>query len=116
MVAQNTARTAEDNAIKAGDYTAFRNAKIAQIPDEAEFKDMVAIRAAQATAQTAIETAIKNNDFAAFQKAHIDLQAAMVTLKFDRPGFESKTPDVTQMKKRFDQMVTKYKADGTLPK
>jgi hypothetical protein len=88
MVAKNTARTAEDNAITAGDYTAFRTAKIAQIPDEAEFKDMVAIHAAQATAQAAIETAIKNNDFAAFQKAHTDLQAAMTTLKGNNPGFE----------------------------
>jgi len=77
---------------------------------------MVAIRAAQATAQTAIETAIKNNDFTAFQKAHTDLHAAMTTLKADKPGFEPKTPDATQMKKHFDQMVTKYKADGTLPK
>jgi len=85
MVAQNTARTAEDNAITAGDYTAFRNAKIAQIPDEAQFKDMVAVRAAHATAQAAIETAIKNNDFAAFQKAHADLKAALVALNPDMP-------------------------------
>ncbi|MEI6711787.1 MAG: hypothetical protein WCK88_06485 [bacterium] len=116
MVAQNAARTAEDNAITAGDYTAFRNAKIAEIPTEAEFRNMVTIHTAQVTAQAAIETAVKNNDFAAFQKAESDLQTAMAALKTNRPGFVPKTPDATQMKKRFDQMVAQFKADGTLPK
>lgn len=108
-------KSAVDAAIEAGDYTAFRNAKIAEIPTEAEFKNMVAVKAAHATAQTAIQTAIKNNDFAAFQKAHTDLKAALVALNPDMPWMSNSDSDATKMQKRFDQMVAQYKKDGTLP-
>ncbi len=114
-VEKNSQKDTVESAIEAGDYAAFRNAKIAEIPTEAEFQTMVALHKAHNTAQTAIESAIKNNDFSAFKKAHIELQSTMTTLKSDRPGFEAKTLDDTQLQKRFETLVAKYKADGTLP-
>ncbi len=115
-VEKNAQKDAVQSAIEAGDYTAFRNAKIAEIPTEAEFQTMIAVQKAHSTAQTAIETAIKNNDFTAFKQAHTDLQAALVTLKSDKPGFEEKTWSDAELKERFDKIVAQYKTDGTLPK
>ncbi len=115
-VEKNTQKDAVEAAIEAGDYTAFRNAKIAEIPAEEEFQAMVAMHKAHSSAQAAIETAIKNNDFTAFKKAHTDLQTAMGSLKSDKPGFEQKTLSDTELQARFDKLVTQYKADGTLPK
>ena len=85
VVAKESQNTAVEKAIETGDYTAFRNAKIAEIPTEAEFKNMIAIKAAHATAQIAIQNAIKNNNFAAFQKAYADLKIALQTLNPDMP-------------------------------
>ncbi len=85
VVAKESRNTAVEKAIETGDYTAFRNAKIAEIPTEAEFKNMIAIKAAHTTAQIAIQNAIKNNNFAAFQKAYADLKIALQTLNPDMP-------------------------------
>lgn len=105
---------AVQKAIESGDYAAFREAMIAQIPTEAEFQKRVAAHKAHAVALTAIQTAIKNNDFAAFQKAHTDMKATMSEFHTEN-GITPKTPDADQMKKHFDEMVAQYKADGTLP-
>lgn len=81
ILAKNASRKAEKSAIDAEDYVGFRNAKIAQIPDETKFNTMVAHQKAQKIAQEAIEAAIKTNDFTAFKKAHTDLQASLAILK-----------------------------------
>lgn len=105
---------AVEKAIESGDYAAFREAMIAQIPTEADFQKRVAAHKAHMVALTAIQTAIKNNDFTAFQKAHTDMKAAMSEFHTEN-GITPKTPDVTQIKEHFAEMVAKYKADGTLP-
>jgi hypothetical protein len=104
---------AVQNALETGDYSAFRAAKIAQIPTEAEFQKKVAAHAAHKSAHIAIQSAIKNNDFTAFQKAHTDLRATITAL--DIEGREFKAQNETQMKKHFNKMVEQYKKDGTLP-
>lgn len=101
-------------ALESGDYTAFREAMIAQIPTEADFQKQVAAHKAHIVALTAIQTAVKNNDFVAFQKAHETMKTAMSEV-YGEDGVTPKTPDATQMKKHFDEMVAQYKADGTLP-
>jgi hypothetical protein len=75
MVAKKTEHQAVENALSSGDYTAFKNAMIAQIPSEAEFQKMVAAHKARTESQAKIETAVKNNDFTAF-KAAIEAQKA----------------------------------------
>ncbi len=105
---------AVEKAIESGDYAAFREAMIAQIPTEAEFQKRVAAHKAHMVALTAIQTAIKNNDFTAFKKAHEDMKAAMSEFHTEN-GITPKTPDEAEMKKHFEEMVAKYKADGTLP-
>jgi len=105
---------AVEKAIESGDYAAFREAMIAQIPTEADFQKRVTAHKAHMVALTAIQTAIKNNDFAAFQKAHETMKAAMSEVHGE-DGVTPKTPNAIQMKKHFDEMVAAYKADGTLP-
>jgi len=105
---------AVEKAIESGDYAAFREAMIAQIPTEADFQKRVAAHKAHAVALTAIQTAVKNNDFAAFQKAHTDMKASMSEFHTEN-GITPKTPDAEEMKEHFEEMVAKYKADGTLP-
>jgi len=104
---------AVQKAIASGDYAAFREAMIAQIPTETELQKRVSAQKAHTVALTAIQTAIKNNDFTAFKKAHTDLRATITALNIE--GKEFKAPDDTQMKKHFDKMVEQYKKDGTLP-
>jgi hypothetical protein len=105
---------AVEKALEAGDYAAFREAMIAQIPTEADFQKRVAAHKAHMVALTAIQNAIKNNDFAAFQKAHTDMKASMSEFHTEN-GITPKTPDAEKMKKHFDEMVAQYKTDSTLP-
>ena len=61
MVAKKSEHAAVEVAIESGDYAAFKNAMIAQIPSEAEFQKMVAAHKARTETQAKIETAVKNN-------------------------------------------------------
>lgn len=111
MVEKEAQHKAVESAIEAGDYGAFKNAMIAQIPDEAEFQKMVAAHKARSLAQQAVETAVKNNDFNAFKSA-IEAQKA------NHPWFgnaDDKTPSDDSLQKRFDTLVEYYKTNGKLP-
>lgn len=116
MVAKNMNQQAELAAIDSGDYTAFRNAKIAKIPDESVFNAITSMKKAQTAAQADIEASIKSNDFTAFKKAHTDLKTTLDTLKAGKPRFEQNIQTDEQLQKHFDSLVTQYNDDGTLPK
>jgi hypothetical protein len=106
---------AVENAIESGDYTAFKNAMIAQIPSEAEFQKMVAAHKARTESQVKIETAVKNNDFTAFKAAIEEQKANMAS---NHPGMGNDTPKALsneKLQKHFDTLVEYYKTNGKLP-
>ena len=113
MVTKYNARKAVQDAITAGDYTAFKNAKIAQIPTETEFQKMVTMEKSRVATQASIETAVKNNDFAAYKTAIAAQQAAMAA---NHPnGGTRPAPTDAQLQTRFNKLVTYYKTNGKLP-
>ena len=114
MVQKSTEHKAVESAITAGDYTAFKNAKIAQIPTEAEFQKIVAEHKARIESQVAVETAVKNNDFAAFKTAMI-AQKARMDANHPHPDGDTQTPLDAQLQKHFDKLVAYYKSNGKLP-
>ena len=115
MVQKNTERTAVEKAVTAGDYTAFKNAMIAQIPTEVEFQKMVTAQKFRAETQSKIETAVKNNDFAAFKVALEEQKTHMVV---EHPGMGNMAPKALsdeKLQKHFDTLVEYYKTNGALP-
>lgn len=83
MVQKDSEHKEIENAVEAGDYAAFKAAMIAQIPDEDQFKTMVAAHKARTVSQAATETAVKNNDFAAFKTA---IEAQKSQMVANHPG------------------------------
>lgn len=113
MVQKHMEHTTIENAVIAGDYTAFKNAMVAQIPTEAEFQKIVAAHKARTETQTKIETAVKNNDFSAFKIAVEAQRAAMVA---NHPGDDApKAPTDAELQKHFTTLVDYYKTNGKLP-
>lgn len=114
MVQKHMEHTTIENAVIAGDYTAFKNAMVAQIPTEAEFQKIVAAHKARTETQTKIETAVKNNDFSAFKIAVEAQRAAMVA---NHPGNDDapKAPTDAELQKHFTTLVEYYKTNGKLP-
>ncbi len=115
MVQKSLEHKAVENAITAGDYSAFKTAMIAQIPTETEFQKMVAAHKAHAATQTAIEAAVKNNDFAAFKSAVASERAQMEANNPNKDDDAPKSLSDTQLQKRFDKLVEYYKKNGKLP-
>lgn len=116
MVAKQTEHKAVEDAIAARDYTAFKNAMIAQIPTETEFQKMVEGRKSMEATKAAIETAVKNNDFTAF-KASIEAGRAHMETKRPEgtPEFEPKAVDDSKLQSHFNELVEYYKTNGKLP-
>jgi len=115
MVQKSTEHKTIENAITAGDYTAFKNAVIAQIPSEAEFQKMVAAHKARTETQAKIETAVKNNDFTAFKIA-VEAQKTQMVANHPHMGDDApKALSDEKLQKHFDTLVAYYKANGTLP-
>lgn len=115
MVAKKSEHAAVETAIESGDYTAYKNAMIAQIPSEAEFQKMVAAHKARTETQAKIETAVKNNDFAAFKTA---VEAQRAQMASNHPGMDGdapKAPSDEQLQKKFNTLVEYYKTNGKLP-
>lgn len=114
MVAKNAEHTAIEQAISSGDYTAFKNAIIAQIPSEAEFQKMVAAQKTRAETQAKIELAVKNNDFAAF-KAAMEAQKAQMLASHPDMGDAPRALSDEKLQKHFDSLVEYYAENGKLP-
>lgn len=122
MVAKGAQHEAVEKAISSGDYAAFKNAMIAQIPTETEFQKMVATQKARTEAQAKIELAVKNNDFAAF-KAAMEAQKAQMLANLptgqaghpDMPTDAPKALSDEKLQKHFDSLVAYYKTNGKLP-
>jgi hypothetical protein len=115
MVQKNIDRTAVEKAVADGDYTAFKNAMIAQIPTEPEFQKMVTMHQARIETQAKVEAAVKNNDFAAFRTA---IEAQKVQMVAEHPGMEDVAPKALwdeKLQKHFDSLVAYYKTNGKLP-
>lgn len=114
MVAKGAQHEAVEKAISSGDYVAFKNVMIAQIPTETEFADMVARHKAHTEAQAKIKLAVKNNDFAAFKAAMEAQKAQMLANHPDMPTDAPKATD-EKLQKHFDSLVAYYKTNGKLP-
>lgn len=122
MVAKGAQHEAVEKAVSSGDYAAFKNAMIAQIPTEAEFAEMVAHHKTHTEAQAKIELAVKNNDFAAF-KAAMEAQksqmlANLPTRQAGHPDMPTDAPKALsdeKLQKHFDSLVAYYKTNGKLP-
>jgi hypothetical protein len=115
MVQKSVEHKTVENAITAGDYVAFKNAMIAQIPTEAEFQKMVSAHKTRTETQEKIEAAVKNNDFTAF-KAAIEAQKAQMIANHPHMGNDAlKALSDEKLQKHFDTLVTYYKTNGKLP-
>jgi hypothetical protein len=115
MVTKNTQHEAVEKSLVAGDYTAFKNAMIAQIPTETEFQAMVTAHKARVEAQTKIETAVKNNDFTAFKTA---MEAQRAQMDANHPNGDSADRPAstdTKLQEHFTKLVEYYKTNGKLP-
>lgn len=115
MVARNEEHEAVEKAISSGDYVAFKNAMIAQIPTETEFAEMVARHKAHTEAQAKIELAVKNNDFAAFKAVMEAGKAQMFANHPDIPNDAPKALSDEKLQKHFDRLVEYYTENGKLP-
>ncbi len=114
MVAKYAARQAVKNAIKSGDYSAFKTAMIAQIPTEAEFQKMAATEKARSDAQAQILLAVQNNDFTAYKAALATQKTALQALHPDKKD-PTKAPSDTRLQKNFNRLVAYYKKNNKLP-
>jgi len=115
MVQKNAEHQAIESAVEAGDYTAFKNAIIAQIPSEAEFQKMVIAHKARTETRTKIESAVKNNDFAAFKLAIQEQKTNMID---HHPEMDTDAPKALsdeKLQKHFDTLVEYYKTNGKFP-
>lgn len=114
MVTKDAEHTVIEKAISSGDYAAFKNAMIAQIPTEAEFQKIVVEQKSRTEAQAKIETAVKNNDFAAFKSA---MEAQKAVMLASHPGMVDAPKGLSddKLQKHFDSLVAYYKANGKLP-
>lgn len=115
MVSKGAEHEAVEKAISSGDYAAFKNAMIAQIPSEAEFAEMVARHKAHTEARAKIELAVKNNDFAAFKAAMEAQKAQMLANHPDMPTDAPKALSDEKLQKHFDSLVEYYTENGKLP-
>ncbi len=117
MVAKQAEHAALQASIEAGDYTAFKNAMIAQIPSEADFQKMVTESKTRAENKTKLETAVKNNDFAAYKALLVEQKAQMEAHRPEGMTDDKVRPEPTdeQLQKRFDALVASYAENGTLP-
>jgi len=115
MVTKSTERKAVENAITAGDYTAFKNAKVAEIPTEAEFQKMVTAKKSHEATQAQILSAVQNNDFAAFKTVVLAQKAQMDANRPNKNGNARPSPTDAQLQKQFDTLVSYYKTNGKLP-
>jgi hypothetical protein len=100
---------AVNSAIDKCDYQAFLTA-IANSPrkqnvNEAEFKVMCDKNKEMKANWQKVQDSIKANDFNAYK-------TAMATI---RPNRMNKTPNEAKMQERFNMLVEKFKADGSLP-
>lgn len=86
-----------ESAIESNDYNAFKESApdkfLEQIDSQEKFEELVTRHNQMQAQQTAIEDAVKNDDFDAFKAAHEE-----------------------QLKQRFDDMVSYYKENGSLPR
>lgn len=115
MVEKKNEHQAIENAIESGDYAAFKNAMMVQIPTEAEFQKMVAAHKTRTETQAKIEAAVKNNDFAAFKAA---IEAQKTQMAIDHPNMGNDVPKALsdeKLQKHFDTLVEYYKTNGKLP-
>lgn len=117
MVAKQAEHAALQASIEAGDYTAFKNALIAQIPSEEEFQMMVTQQKTRAEHKTKLETTVKNNDFAAYKVLLTEQKAQMEARRPEGMMDDTVRPEPTdkQLQKRFDALVAGYAENGTLP-
>lgn len=110
---------AVQTAITNNDYNAFRTSAdakmLARTPDQANFDKLVAGQKAHIASELKESEAIKNNDFNAYKLAESE-EVNNRTLN-NTNNKKSNRPAQTEaeMKTRFDQMVSDYKATGTLP-
>jgi hypothetical protein len=117
MVAKQAEHAALEASIEAGDYVAFKNAMIAQIPSEADFQKMVTEQKTRTEHKTKLETAVKNNDFTAYKALLTEQKAQMETHRPEGMKDDKVRPEPTdeQLQKRFDALVASYTENGTLP-
>lgn len=112
-------RLVVQTAITNNDYNAFKaNADanmLKRTPDQASFDKLVASQKAHTAENQAMSDAIKNNDFNAFKTAQNTEQTSKQNDPNEVNNGKRPTPTDAQLQTRFDAMVAKYKADGSLP-
>lgn len=115
-MADNQAKMkAVSEAIKNNDYEAFKaNAPekmLKKVNSQAEFDKLVANYKTRQEELAKLSDAIKNNDFNAFKT----LEQARRAANNDKKDTNKPEPTEAELQAKFDEMVTKYKADGSLP-
>jgi hypothetical protein len=113
-----------NNAIKANDYEAFKKVAdskmLGKINTQEAFNALVNSSKTYEEIKLKIDNAIKTNDFVAFKAA----QTEMTTLKEAKhPKYNNEVnknhqrpvPTDEQLQIKFDNLVAKFKADGSLP-
>ncbi len=121
MSTQAIAREATNKAIAEGNYENFKKSAdarlLSKVTTQADFDKLVAQFKATKVIQDKINQAIKDNNFDAFKNAQTELKAlrdankpAELNSKHNHP-----IPTDAELKTRFDEIVAKFKADGTLP-
>jgi hypothetical protein len=124
MSTRAISQKATQDAIAANDYEAFKKAAdprmLTKVNTQEAFTALVNNQKANDAVKVKIDDSIKNNDFIAFKAA----QTEMMTLReSNKPADANEaietntrpTPTDAQIQTRFDALVAKFKADGTLP-
>jgi hypothetical protein len=121
MSTRAIAQEATQAAIKANDYEAFKKSAdsrmLARVTTQEAFTALVNSQKAMDAIKVKIDNAIKANDFAAFKTAQTEMMALREANKPQEANDNHirPTPTDAELQTKFDTLVTRFKADGTLP-
>jgi hypothetical protein len=115
--------TATKSAIEANDYAAYTTAAKSRIMTKEQFDAKVANQAAHKALELKLDKAVEANNFDAAKAVFEEMKASHAAREAQNPNESKKHTnhqskvDLTeaQLKAKFDEMVSKFKADGTLP-
>jgi hypothetical protein len=124
MSSRAITQEATQAAIKANDYEAFKKSAdprmLAKINTQEAFTSLVNSSKAMEAIKVKVDNAIKANDFGAFKSAQAEIMALREANKPAEANEANENhirpvPTDAQLQTKFDTLVAKFKADGSLP-
>jgi uncharacterized protein YaiE (UPF0345 family) len=110
-------------AIETNDYAAYTSAAKNRVMTKEQFDAKVANQATHKALELKLDKAVEANNFDAAKAVFAEMKATHAAREAQNPNANQKHSNrqnkadhtEAQLKTKFDEMVSKFKADGTLP-